>query len=147
MAPKQLRAELTPAPRRSATAPSSSGSYLGPILVYALVYFCPSLAYSHLRHAHRGSVGKLVPLPRVRPGADLSCACGACGTAGQLGATDRALVWAFGCRARERAPGAGRTRPSCRCRTLALAYWTFHYAKRILETIFVHKCARRAGQP
>ena len=22
-----------------------------------------------------------------------------------------------------------------------MAYWTFHYVKRILETIFLHKCA------
>ncbi len=25
--------------------------------------------------------------------------------------------------------------------TLALGYWSLHYAKRILETFFVHKCA------
>ena len=25
----------------------------------------------------------------------------------------------------------------------ALAFWTFHYGKRILETFFVHKCAGR----
>ena len=35
--------------------------YLGPIVVYALIYCCPRLAYSHLRHAHHSSVGKLVP--------------------------------------------------------------------------------------
>ena len=29
--------------------------------------------------------------------------------------------------------------------TLAVAYWTFHYAKRIYETFFVHRrAARRA---
>ena len=35
--------------------------YLGPILVYALIYFCPGLAYSHLQHAHRSGLEKLVP--------------------------------------------------------------------------------------
>ncbi len=27
---------------------------------------------------------------------------------------------------------------------LALLFWTFHYAKRILETFFVHRCTIRA---
>lgn len=36
-------------------------------------------------------------------------------------------------RVRRRAP------PKALAQTLALAYWSFHYAKRILETFFVHK--------
>lgn len=35
--------------------------------------------------------------------------------------------------------GSGGIPPKGQVQKLALAYWTFHYAKRIFETFFVHR--------
>ena len=47
------------------------------------------------------------------------------------------------------ATNARHVPPCCRVpakspvQVLALAYWSFHYAKRIAETFFVHRCGSR----
>ena len=35
--------------------------YIGPLVLYALVYFQPGIFYHHLKHTHQTRVGKLLP--------------------------------------------------------------------------------------